>query len=339
MDSPVKNTEGKKRKELEDEEKITKRVKEELPSTSSPIIDNKVKGGKIEDENLPIPEKQYAELQHEATDISRNKSRKFPKTKKFLSRIYRANHFKERDIGESFVEQYEVRHAQIRGIYLMYFMRKHLATMYNAKLKDFRVEEVFKKKYSENEKEFRIQKQMPESYKIYIDNKCQTMHSVEKIKIVSLAHTMYYADKSEGRPSPSVEIRVADGNLEAILKYLETFKSKYKSVDINPRLDCDYFRGDANVIFDDEVIFQTMSSLKENNMPVDKAHQCILYSLAYFKKTRKKILKFIVYNPLAGKEFIMQLEDIDLEGLEDALKSDLMIEEDEGKIEKKNEDK
>uniref|UniRef100_A0A1A9ZKX5 Uncharacterized protein n=1 Tax=Glossina pallidipes TaxID=7398 RepID=A0A1A9ZKX5_GLOPL len=340
MDSSVKNTEGKKRKEIEDEEEITKRLKTELPSTSSPTIDTNVKGERIEDENLTTPARDYAEPQSEATDISTNKGRKFPKTKQFLSCIYKAIHFEETDFDASFVQTYKVRQAQRRGIYLMYFIRKHLATIYEAKLVDFRVEEVLKIKYTEGTNNFRRQEKMRECYNYYIDNNCQAMHSLEAIKIVSLAHTMYYVHKHKESSSPTVEIYVEDGNLEAIVKYLETFKSKYNSVDINPRLDCEYFRGDANVIFDEEVIFQTLSSKKEKNLPIrDKAYQCILYAFAYFKKTQKEILKFIVYNPLAGKEYIMRLDDIDFEGLENALKSDLNIAKEEEKIEDKSEHK
>uniref|UniRef100_A0A1A9ZKX6 Uncharacterized protein n=1 Tax=Glossina pallidipes TaxID=7398 RepID=A0A1A9ZKX6_GLOPL len=337
MDSPVKNIKGKKRKEIGHEDEITNRVKEELPSTSFPIIDNKIKEERIDVKNLTTPEKEYAEPQSEATDISTNKEGKFPKTKQFLSCIYKAIHFEETKTGESFVDQYEKSsrdEAQLRGIYIIYFIRKHLATIYKAKLKDFRIEEVLKIKHTEGTKECDMQEEMRECYNCYIDNNC-----LEKIKTVSLAHTMYYAHKGKGSSSPTVEIYVEDGNLEAIVKYLETFKSEYKSVDINPRLDCDYYQGHANAIFDEEVIFQTLSSKEGKNLPSDKAHQCILYSFAYFKKTQKKILKFIVYNPLAGKEYIMRLDDIDFEGLENALKSDLNIEEDEGKIENKSEHK
>uniref|UniRef100_A0A1A9VGZ4 Uncharacterized protein n=1 Tax=Glossina austeni TaxID=7395 RepID=A0A1A9VGZ4_GLOAU len=285
---------------------------------------------------------EYAEPQYEATEISTATSAKFPKIKQFLSCIYKANHFKETKIGESFVDQYEkssLDQAQLRGKYVMYLIRKHLAIIYKAKLKDFRVDEVLKIKYAEGTKQFGIQKNMRKCYNCYIDNNCQAMRSLEAIKIVSLAHSMYYANRGKRIPSLTVEIYVEPRNLEAIANYLKTFKSKYKSVDINPRLDCEYFRADANVIFDEEVIFQTLSSKKEKNVPSDKAYQCILYSFAYFKKTQKKILKFIVYNPLAGKEYIMQLDDIDFEGLENALKHDLIKKKDEGKIDNKSEHK
>uniref|UniRef100_A0A1B0FE75 Uncharacterized protein n=1 Tax=Glossina morsitans morsitans TaxID=37546 RepID=A0A1B0FE75_GLOMM len=238
MDSPVKNTEGKKRKEIGNEEEITKRLKKELPSTSSSTIDTNVKGERIEDENLTTPAKEYAEPKYEATDISKDKKRIFLKTKQLLSHIYKANHFEDIDVGKSFVQTYTVHQAQRRGIYLMYFIRKQLANIYKAKLKDFRVESIL-----EDTKKCDMQEKMRECYNYYIDNNCQAMHSLEAIKRVSLAHTIYYMQKDKRGPPLTEEIYVEDENLEAIVKYLETFKSKYKSVDINPRLDCEYFRG------------------------------------------------------------------------------------------------
>lgn len=276
---------------------------------------------------------EYAEPKYEATDISTNKEEKFLKTKQLLSHIYEANHFEDTDVGKSFVQTYTVDQAQLRGIYLMYFIRKQLANIYKAKLKDFRVESIL-----EDTKKCDMQEKMRECYNYYIDNNCQAMHSLEAIKRVSLAHTMYYMQKRKKSSPRTEEIYVEDENLEAIVKYLETFKSKYKSVDINPRLDCEYFRGDANAIFDEEVIFQTFSS-KTKKINSNKAHQCFLYAFAYFKKTQKKISKLIVYNPLAGKEYIMRLRDIDFEGLENALKSDLNEAKEEEKIENKSEHK
>lgn len=263
-----------------------------------------------------------------ATTISNDHPHLFPKVYRFYFSLVKDIEIEINRVGPSFPYHPSVclhKAHSCHSIYLNYFVRKHLATKHDVELTDHRTETVIEKPDRfETGTNPRLKAALEKHYKIFTDRNTKAIDVHYSVKVVSLSHTIFFHYEI-----PKGEFHAYYENLLAIVKYLDSLV--YNTVEINPYTGCEYFNGDANIIFDSEVVFQIKTSRifsLEFNDPFirkEKFLQLALYSFGYYKRTGKKILKLVIYNPLLGCEYVLQLNDIDYEQFEEALDRDVTL--------------
>uniref|UniRef100_A0A1A9ZKV9 Uncharacterized protein n=1 Tax=Glossina pallidipes TaxID=7398 RepID=A0A1A9ZKV9_GLOPL len=270
--------------------------------------------------------KRRFKLMPNATTISNDFPHLFPKVHKFLFNVVKDIEIEINRVGASFNYHPSVYYNKTftsHSLYINYFIRKHLATKHDIELRDRRVEQVIEhSECFETGTNPKLKAAIEKHYKIFTDRNTKAIDISYSIKVVSLSHGISFRE-----PVPETEFDAYYDNLVAIVKYLDSLV--YNTVEINPKIDCEYFRAEPNIIFDGEVVFQIkvskLKSLESNREVISRRKfvQLILYSFAYYKLTGKKILKFVIYNPLLNYEYIMELHDIDYERFEVALEKDV----------------
>ncbi|KAI9582465.1 hypothetical protein GQX74_009852 [Glossina fuscipes] len=263
-----------------------------------------------------------------ATTISHDHPHLFPKVYKFYFNLVKDIEIEINRVGPSFSYHpsvYLYQAHSCHSLYLNYFVRKHLATKHDVELMDRRTEVVIEEPDRfETGTNPRLKAAIEKHYKIFTDRNTKAIDVHYSVKVVSLSHSIFFHYEI-----PKGEFHAYYDNLLAIVKYLDSLV--YNTVEINPCTGCEYFNGDANIIFDGEVVFQIKTSRHFSLVPGDpfirkeRFSQLALYSFGYYKRTGKKILKLVVYNPLLGCEYVMQLNDIDYELFEKALDRDVTV--------------
>lgn len=211
------------------------------------------------------------------------------------------------------------------GIFMDYFIRKHLSQQFKIPLTDDNLELVLKnpQEYFKGPgKTLQLQKDMAKNYIIYKDNKQKPMDILDAIKNVSLATTISFHD-----PLPKSKIETENSSLREVIKYFENLS--YSSLDMKTDVSCEYFDGNADLIFDSNVLYEIKTSKFESlkrrpffEINVNNFFKLILYGFGYNKKTNKIIKCYKIYNPLLGLEYTLKLEDIDVKHFEEVLKKD-----------------
>ncbi|XP_037825883.1 uncharacterized protein LOC119613886 [Lucilia sericata] len=263
-----------------------------------------------------------------ATMITNSSLDSFPNVKHFFEILVKDKEFVSKHVGRSFRYDNDVeynRYYSYYGLFMEYFIRKHLSNQFNIEITNRRTEHIL-----EHPDDYIIGKNLTlrdsikENYEIFKDSHTKAMDIIESIKIVSLSHVIFFRE-----PLPKREYTVNEDNLREIIRYLE--RLPYKSVDLNPSLGCDYFNADAKLIFDNEVIFEIKTSKlnsltpEQKKLPLSKFYQPIIYGFGFYKKTGIKVRKFKIYNPLLGDEFSIDLDNIDFELFEKVLKRDVTV--------------
>ncbi|KAL9919935.1 uncharacterized protein ACN427_001669 [Glossina fuscipes fuscipes] len=301
MDSPVKNTEGTKRKQLEDDEKVTKRVKEELPSTSSSIIDNKVKGEGIEDESLTIPEK-ICEQSSIPISVFVNR---------FVWRHWwKSTPFEYRRVHDSWGYHDIVKNNSMylpHSIFLNYFIVKLLAFKHGKECIDYRAAaiegcpQIFGK----------LGADIASHYEIYKRKSSHPMANLDVVKIVSLAHFLYY---KQAIPD-SNKFHISKSILLKIMNYLNQLL--YDNIETYVQVEFGGLIGNVNIIFHDErhnkrYLYQIKVARTDNLYRTFSQAQ--LYAYCYSKERNTMINKITIYKPLSGVELSM---DVDFKKIEE----------------------
>lgn len=263
-----------------------------------------------------------------ATTITYTSLATFPNVEHFFKKLLKNIKIEIKHVGESFRYHKDVekhRCYPAHGLFMDYFIRKHLSNQYNIELTDTYAEQILIKPEDYfTSKNWKLEDSIREHYEIYKDPKTQAMDIIRSIRIVSLSHLIYYQQFV-----PKIEYTIYKENLREVIRYLEQLP--YKSVDLNPKVSCEYFDADADLIFDSEVIYEIKTSKYQslaNNrhrIPFSKFYQSIIYGFGYYKKTGIKIEKFKIYNPLLGDEFSIELKNIDFELFERVLKRDVIL--------------
>ncbi|KAI8124890.1 hypothetical protein FF38_05832 [Lucilia cuprina] len=263
-----------------------------------------------------------------ATMIAISSLDSFPNVKHFFEILVKDKEFVSKHVGRSFRYDNDVeynRYYSYHGIFMDYFIQKHLSNQFNIEIINQRTEHIL-----ENPDDYIIGKNhklrdsIKENYEIYKDSNTKAMDIIESIKIVVISRVIFYRE-----PLPKREYTVNKDNLREIIRYLESLP--YKSVELNPSLGCEYFNGDAKLIFDNEVIYEIKTSKhnsltpEQKKLPLSKFYQPIIYAFGFYKKTGIKIRKFKIYNPLLGDEFSLDLDNIDFELFEKVLKRDVTV--------------
>lgn len=261
-----------------------------------------------------------------ATDITNKSLNSFPNVKNFFEILVKDTDIEIKDVAKPFQYHREIiknRYYSNYGIFMDYFVRKHLSNQFNIKITDHRTEHILKDpdNYIIGTKPD-LQNAIIRHYWLFRDSENKAMDILKSIKVVSLSHTIYFDE-----PLPKTELYADEENLLEIIKYFQTLP--YTTVDLNPSLDCKYFNGDGDLIFDNEVIYEIKTSKfkslsrDHDTIPLSKFYQLIIYGFAFYKKTGKIIKKYKIYNTLLSCEYSMELNDIDMDLFEDALKKDI----------------
>ncbi|XP_023296518.2 uncharacterized protein LOC111679222 [Lucilia cuprina] len=263
-----------------------------------------------------------------ATTITNKQLGGFPNVKHFLQNLVKNTVVVSKQVGRSF--QYNAvveknRYFSAHGLFMDYFIRKHLSNQYNIEISDSRTEHIL-----ENPddyiigKDIRLQNSIREHYEIFKDPNTKAMNIINSIKIVSQSHLIFF-----GYGIPRRKYNMNTDNLREIIRYLESLP--YKTVDLNPMVGCEYFNADADLIFDNDVIYEIKTSKFKSlqkgkaKIPLSKFYQTIVYSFGFYRKTGIKIKKFKIYNPLLGDEYSIELQNIDFKLFEKVLKHDVII--------------
>lgn len=257
-----------------------------------------------------------------ATEITKCPKR-FPNVVSVLGTLVEGTEIDVKQVGKSFEYSADVvknNYYAAQGIFMDYFIRKHLSNQFNIEITDTRNERII-----ENPESYDIEDDdhavMIENYEIFKDPKTKAMDIIENIHKVAHVHKIWFREKVPNKFS------VDEENLREVIKYFESMP--YTAVDLNPTLGCEYFRADGDLIFDNEVLYDIKNSkfksLERNlsAMPLRAFFQHIIYSFGFYKKTGKMITKFKTYNPLLGFEHSLELKSIDYDLFEEALTKDL----------------
>ncbi|XP_046812274.1 uncharacterized protein LOC124421324 isoform X1 [Lucilia cuprina] len=263
-----------------------------------------------------------------ATTITNERLDMFPNVKFFFEMLVKDTKIESKHVGRSFRYDESVeknRYFSAHGLFMDYFIRKHLSNQYNIKIKDMRTEIIL-----ENSDNFfirtdeKLQNAIKEHYEIYKDSNTKAMDIIKSIKTVSQSHLIYFGDDL-----PKIDYTVNENNLREIIRYLE--RLPYSMVHLNPNLGCNYFNADADLIFDNDVIYEIKTSKfksltrDEFIIPSSKFYQTIIYGFGFYKLTGIKVKRFKIYNPLLGDEYSIELDNIDFELFEKVLKRDVAI--------------
>ncbi|XP_065357701.1 uncharacterized protein LOC135951884 [Calliphora vicina] len=256
-----------------------------------------------------------------ASDISKKSLEDFPNVKHFLEISVKQADIVAKQVGRSFQYHQDIvknRYFSPYALFIEYFIMKCLSNQYNVELTD-----KFTDKILENPDDYiigtntRLRDAITEHYVIFKDLNTQAMDIIKSIKVVSLSHVIYFSE-----PIPNQEYSVNEDNLREIIRYLESLP--YNSVVFNPCLDCKYFNGHADIVFDNDVIYE-MKSSKYKPVPLNKFYQTIIYGFSMYMKTGVKVKKFKIYNPLLGVESSLESDNIDYKLFEKVLKHDVTV--------------
>lgn len=262
-----------------------------------------------------------------ATDICRSHlNSSFINLKRHLDNLLRNISITKTDVGRSFNYPNGIIKNKLvsnYGIFMDYFIRKHLANQYGMDLNDDAVELVLKQPETYLPGNKKVEQNLISHYKIYKDPATKAMQIIKSIKIVSLALTLTFHD-----PLPKAEIDTEDAMLLETIKYFENLP--FKKVELKTIVDCEYFSGNADIIFDEgEALYEIKTSQyvtlrrSDTNFAKQNFYKLILYAFGYFKKTGKIIKTFKIYNPLLGCEHKIVIDNIDFKQMESCLANDV----------------
>ncbi|KAI8125062.1 hypothetical protein CVS40_4658 [Lucilia cuprina] len=256
-----------------------------------------------------------------ATTISNKSLNEFPNVKHFFETFVKDTDIVTKQVGRSFQHPKDIMKNQyysIFGTFMDYFIWKYLSQQYNIEITD-----TFTERILENPENYVIGKNtklrdaIEEHYEIYKDPNTRALDIIKSIKIVSLSHIIFFDE-----PIPKEEFTVNEDNLHELIEYFKNLP--YKIIDLNPYLDCKYFNAKADIIFDNEIIYEVKTS-KYKKPPLYKFYQMIIYSFSLYLKSGIKTKKIILYNPLMGTEYSMEVNNVNFKILEKVLKHDVAV--------------
>ncbi|KNC25995.1 hypothetical protein FF38_14479 [Lucilia cuprina] len=260
-----------------------------------------------------------------ATNIANKSLHKYPQLKNFIEILTRNSVIQTKKVGREFDYPAGIIKNKLisnYGIFMDYFIRKVLSNQYQIPLTDDVTELVLKEPDTYLKDGSKVccylSKAISNHYEIFKDPKNQAMDILKSIKLVSLTYTLSFHD-----PLPKAEVECDNESLQEIIKYFKNLP--YSHVEMKSSINCKYFEGNADLIFDQEVLYEIKtskySSLSRNdkNIHVKNFYKLILYGFGYYKKTGKLIKCFKIYNPLLGHEHTLKFDDIDMKHFEQCL--------------------
>ena len=252
----------------------------------------------------------------------------FPNTRRFLQNLLSNIEIINSKVGESFDYPDRVIENGIYvdyGIFMNYFIRKHLSNQYHTGIEDIANEVVLNKQdVYFNDRD--LKRHIFVHYNIFRNPQTMAMDILESIKIVSLAYSATFDEERVRR----VEI---DSQNEMLLEVIRHFQSlPFEYVSLTPNLNCDYFRALPDFIFDngqEKVLYNIKTSKyvtldgNADYLSPENFYILIAYAFAYYKTYGvNPINTFVIYNPLLGYEHKIVMKNIDFEEFERCIATD-----------------
>lgn len=280
---------------------------------------NKLKQGNAESLKPPILDrdlfKNNTELLNSKTIVNK-KCNDFPNINHFLKVIIKDSDIKTKEVGKP---GFRPDHS-LDVIFLRYFIQKHLSNQLNVYIKDGHTKRILTK--PDNYKiEPELLKNLIKHNEIFKDPRTQAMDIIESIKIVSLSQQIYF-----NNDVLKTKYFINEDKLWEVINYLRQLK--YKKVNLAPNITCEYFNAQVNLVFDNDVIYDVKSVSKfqfsdNSTFPIKQFYNMIMYGFGVYKKTGKIIKKFVIYDPVYGYEYSIELNAVDFVFFEKVLERDI----------------
>ncbi|KAK7598246.1 hypothetical protein V9T40_006481 [Parthenolecanium corni] len=149
------------------------------------------------------------------------------------------------------------------------------------------------------------------SYHVYKDPVKHSLDILEDIFKTSMLHVVYFND--DIRPTKFSPELINVDNINDILTYVKSLVLINYQTLLNPIIDNQFFRGDADIVFTDSIFEIKTSKNDYSEFPKESPqfkkaiYQMIFYSLGLYLQCKKRPRKkFIIYNPLLGTEYVLK---------------------------------
>ena len=184
------------------------------------------------------------------------------------------------------------------GLFYDYLIRKHVSNLQNKDAFDSRAERMIDQGYTDYDPD----------YKIYQDKTNQVLDILPTVYRVSCLHKLFFREKVENFNPKMINL----DNIKETLNYISSLENIENAL-LNPDCDGIYFAGDADMVIDDTIIDFKVS--KYAGVVMDHFLQLIFYAAAFYINEGKEMRKFLIYNPLLGLEYTLELKNLDLNKL------------------------
>ena len=184
------------------------------------------------------------------------------------------------------------------GVFYDYLIRKHISNLKNQDAFDYRAETMIAQGYTDYESD----------YEIYKDKRNQVLDILPTIYRVSSLHTLFFGEKVEDFNPLMINL----DNIKMALNYISSLKNIQNAI-LNPICGGIYFNADADLVINDTIIDFKVS--KNAGVGMDNFLQLIFYAAGFYINERKEMKKFVIYNPLLGLEYTLELNNLDLKEL------------------------
>lgn len=263
-----------------------------------------------------------------ASTIAKTNLNQFQNLKNFLEILVKDVDIETKQVGRKFRYPISIEKNKMQsnyGTFMDYFIRKLLSDQFQINIRDEFAELVINNPdvyFTGRLKNGSLLNDIKKHYLIFKDSRIKALNMLNSIKITSLSYKLTFHD-----PLPKAECESNNDNLLEIIKYFG--KLPYSEVEMKANVDCEYFEGTADLIFDRKVLYEIKTSKFESPSRFDEKfhvknfYKLILYGFGYYKKTGKIIKCFKIYNPLLGIDYAMHINDIDMKHFEKVLKHDL----------------
>uniref|UniRef100_A0A1A9ZKX2 Uncharacterized protein n=1 Tax=Glossina pallidipes TaxID=7398 RepID=A0A1A9ZKX2_GLOPL len=196
------------------------------------------------------------------------------------------------------------------SMFLNYFVVKCLAFNHGKECIDYRAAAVEAKP----EMFGKLGADIVRHYEIFKSKSTHPMDNLYSVKIVSLAHFMYY---NQDVPNPD-EFDISKEILLRIMNYLNQLL--YDNMQTYVRVESGGLIGNVNIMFHDEkdnirTLYQIKVSRSDDRQRT--LLQAQMYAYCYSKERGTMINKIIIYRPLSGEELIMDSNQIDFKKIEE----------------------
>lgn len=184
------------------------------------------------------------------------------------------------------------------GVFYDYLIRKYVFNLKNEYAFDSRAETMIDQGYTDYELD----------YAIYQDKTNQVLDILPTVYRVSCLHRLFFGDKVEDYNPMMLNLE----NIKTTLNYISSLKNIESSL-LNPACGGIYFAGDADMLIDDTIIDFKVS--KNAGVGMDNFLQLVFYAAGFYINEGKEMRKFLIYNPLLGLEYTLELKNLDLKKL------------------------
>jgi hypothetical protein len=200
--------------------------------------------------------------------------------------------------------------SDIFGIFIDYLIRYEVHKKKNIEFTDSRTDNLINcVSFIINDEKIIMPKEIKKSYKRMKKNKATMINILN----VSISHSIWFGNYESIKYINTKNI-ISDRLYNNIIKYIDIKLLNNKIILCNPILDSKEFNigGDADLIFDNELIDIKTSKYNEIGNNIIDFIQLFLYASLYYKKHNKYINKLTIFNPLYLIEYVVDIQDCEI---------------------------